>query len=115
MDGAPLTWKNLVSLGVSGGLLPCPSALVVMLSAIALGRVLFGLVLIIAFSIGLAGVLIATGLVMLYAGKLAARFLRGGHASGGLMRILPAGSALVVALLGLSIAAEAFLQTGLVK
>jgi nickel/cobalt exporter len=115
LEGAPLTWKNLVSLGISGGLLPCPSALVVMLSAIALGRVVFGLVLILAFSIGLAGVLIATGLVLLYAGKLAAGFIRGGRASGWFVRLVPVGSALVVALLGLVIATEAFLQTGLLK
>src|SRR5262249_18552635 len=43
-------WRSLFALGVSGGLLPCPSALVVMLAAISLGRIGFGLMLIVAFS-----------------------------------------------------------------
>ncbi|HEV2062019.1 MAG TPA: hypothetical protein VGR12_04130, partial [Solirubrobacteraceae bacterium] len=51
-DGQPVTWRSLVALGVSGGLVPCPSALVVLLSAIALHRVAFGLLLIVAFSVG---------------------------------------------------------------
>ena len=58
------------SLGVSGGLLPCPSALVLLLSAIALGRVALGLVLIVAFSLGLAGVLTGIGIALVYAGRL---------------------------------------------
>src|SRR5581483_6186133 len=71
------SWRNLLSLGISGGLVPCPSALVVMLSAIALGRVLYGLFLIVGFSLGLAGVLVGTGLVLLYAGKMAGRVFAG--------------------------------------
>lgn len=101
-----LTWKSLLSLGVSGGLLPCPSALVVMLSAIALGRVAFGLVLIVAFSLGLAGVLMATGIAFLYAGKCAGRFLRGDIAQNHFWKLISMGSALVVTLVGLGIAAE---------
>src|SRR5262249_18939025 len=65
-EGA-LTWRRLFALGVSGGLLPCPSALVVMLGAIALGRIAFGLLLIVAFSIGLAAVLTPIGLLFVYA------------------------------------------------
>ena len=48
--------KGLIAVGISGGLLPCPTALVVLLAAISLHRVAFGLVLIVAFSIGLASV-----------------------------------------------------------
>lgn len=114
MAGAALRWQSLVSLGVSGGLLPCPSALVVMLSAIALGRVGFGLILIVAFSVGLAGVLTLTGISLLYAGKYATRLFSGGR-SGWFLRVVPILSAFVVSLLGLGIAAEAFMQTGLVK
>src|SRR5207244_4609481 len=67
---APLGWRSLLALGVSGGLLPCPSALVVMLGAIALGRIAFGLLLIVAFSAGLAAVLTAIGLVLVHARHL---------------------------------------------
>ncbi len=59
--------KGLIALGISGGLLPCPTALVVMLGAIALGRTTYGLALVLAFSFGLAGVLTGIGLLMVYA------------------------------------------------
>lgn len=63
-------WQGLVLLGVSGGLLPCPTALVVMLGAIALERIVYGLVLIVAFSFGLAAVLTGIGVLLVYAGRL---------------------------------------------
>jgi ABC-type nickel/cobalt efflux system permease component RcnA len=63
-------WRGLVMLGISGGLLPCPTAIVVMLGAIALDRIIFGLALIGAFSLGLAAVLTGIGLALVYAGKL---------------------------------------------
>lgn len=107
------SWQNLLSLGISGGLLPCPSALVVMLSAIALGRVLYGLFLILGFSLGLAGVLVLTGLALLYAGKFAGRMF-GGNRVGTFMRYVPIVGAFLVALLGIGIALDAFLQTGFI-
>jgi nickel/cobalt exporter len=58
---------SLILLGASGGLVPCPTAMVLMLSAIALARTAFGLLLLIAFSLGLAGVLVGVGAVVLYA------------------------------------------------
>jgi high-affinity nickel-transport protein len=58
--------KQLLVLGITGGMLPCPAALVVMLSAVSLRRTGFGLFLIVAFSTGLAAVLIAVGLAMVY-------------------------------------------------
>jgi ABC-type nickel/cobalt efflux system permease component RcnA len=72
-DGQPVTAWRLVGLGIFGGLLPCPSAIVVMLSAIALHRVAFGLLLIVAFSLGLAAVLTAIGFALVYAGPLSKR------------------------------------------
>ena len=65
-----ISWGSLVALGASGGLVPCESALVLLLSAIALGRVGLGLVLLVSFSIGLAVVLMAIGILVLYAKKL---------------------------------------------
>jgi ABC-type nickel/cobalt efflux system permease component RcnA len=58
---------SLIALGASGGLVPCPTAMVLMLSAIALGRIAAGLLLLIAFSVGLAGVLVAVGAAVIYA------------------------------------------------
>lgn len=62
-----ITLGSLIALGASGGLVPCPSALVLLLFAISAGRVGLGLVLLAAFSLGLAGVLIAIGMLVLYA------------------------------------------------
>ena len=94
-DGRPVTWRSLLALGVSGGLVPCPSALVVLLSAIALHRVAFGLLLIVAFSIGLATVLVGIGLLLVYARHLFQRVSIGGRLA---PRLIPvAGAALIVA------------------
>src|SRR5262249_40944974 len=107
IDGAP-GLRSLVALGVSGGILPCPSALVVMLGAIALGRTAFGLVLILAFSTGLAVVLTAIGLVLVYARE------RFDHLplDGRLARYVPVPSAALISLAGLAILAEALLRIG---
>jgi len=62
-----ITLGSLIALGASGGLVPCPSALVLLLSSIALDRVGLGLLLLIAFSSGLAVVLMGIGVLVLYA------------------------------------------------
>ncbi len=98
------TASALLALGVSGGILPCPSALVVLLSAIALHRTGFGLVLIVSFSAGLAAVLSAIGILVVRAGRLLGKF----ESAGVWARRLPAFSALLIGALGLAIAARAF-------
>ena len=109
-DGRPLTWRSLLALGVSGGLLPCPSALVVMLSAISLGRVGYGLALIVAFSVGLAATLTAVGLLFVYA----SRFVTSrGAGRGRLVKVLPVLSSLVIACAGAAICYEALTQAGI--
>jgi ABC-type nickel/cobalt efflux system permease component RcnA len=65
-----ITLSSLIALGLSSGLVPCPSALVLLLSSIALGRVVLGLTLLTAFSAGLALVLMAIGAMVLYARHL---------------------------------------------
>jgi ABC-type nickel/cobalt efflux system permease component RcnA len=61
---SPLSRSGLIALGTSGGLFPSPSAVVVLLGAFALGRALLGLALIVAFSVGLAAVLVTIGLLL---------------------------------------------------
>lgn len=63
----PLSLRELCVLGITGGIVPCPAALVVLLSAFSLHRIGFGLYLITAFSVGLAFVLVAAGLLVVYA------------------------------------------------
>ena len=60
----------MIALGASGGLVPCESALVLLLGAIALGRVGLGLLLLVSFSLGLALVLMLIGVLVLYAKNL---------------------------------------------
>ena len=109
-DGSPITWRNLLALGISGGILPCPSALVVLLGAIALNRIGFGLILVLAFSLGLAGALTAIGMTFIYAGRLFERF----PSQGKIIRILPALSALFVSLIGIAISIKALAEIGIV-
>ncbi len=120
-DGRSLTWRGLIGLGIFGGLLPCPSAIVVMLSAIALHRVAFGLLLIVAFSFGLAGVLTCIGLLLVYAstllralpfaGSTGSRF---GSAFGAFaLRVFPAASAAAVVIAGIILTAHGLAQQGL--
>ncbi len=90
--------RGLVGAGVSAGIIPCPTALVVLLAAISLHRVGYGLVLIVAFSFGLAASISGIGLVAVTAKRLFART----SFQGPLIRLLPAVSAVVV--LGLGIA-----------
>jgi ABC-type nickel/cobalt efflux system permease component RcnA len=94
-----ITWGSLIALGASGGLVPCESALLLLLSAIALGRVALGLVLLISFSLGLAVVLMAIGVVVLYAKNLLPE--RSGAGRHPFFRWVPVASAAVVMCLGL--------------
>lgn len=110
-DGSPVTWRNLLLLGISGGLIPCPSALVVLLGAIGLGRIGFGLVLVLAFSLGLAAVLTVLGLLLVYTKSLFNQL----HTQIRFVRLLPAASALVIALIGVGITTQALWKIGLVR
>jgi ABC-type nickel/cobalt efflux system permease component RcnA len=104
--------RALLALGVTGGIVPCPAALVVLLSAIALQRVGFGLLLIVAFSVGLAGVLMTLGLLMVSARHVIARV----QGEGQLMtRWLPLTSAAVITIFGLVMLAQALMTAGMVQ
>lgn len=109
-DGAPVSWRSLLALGISGGLLPCPSALVVLLSAISLHRVGYGLLLVVAFSLGLAATLTAIGLAFVYAGRFMK--LSATASSSRLVRALPAVSAFVIMCVGVVVCYEALAQAG---
>jgi len=70
----PITWRSLFMLGLAGGIVPSASALVVLLSALALGRLGFGLLLILAFGFGMAVVLTTTGVLLVTASRFMARY-----------------------------------------
>jgi nickel/cobalt exporter len=90
-----MSWSGLAALGASGGLVPCESALVLLLTAIALRRVGLGLLLLVSFSLGLALVLMAIGILVIYAKNLLPQ-----SSGSPFFRWMPVASAAVVMLLG---------------
>lgn len=104
---------SLLGLGISGGAVPCPSALVVLLTAISYQKLMLGLLLIIVFSLGLASVLIAIGILTVVAGSFIKRF--SGDKEQTLFRILSIGSSIVIMLVGAGIAIKGLLDAGVLQ
>jgi ABC-type nickel/cobalt efflux system permease component RcnA len=104
--------KQLLALGISGGIIPCPAALVVLLSAVSMQRIGFGLLLIGAFSMGLAGVLVAVGMLMVYARRFMARFGVEGRI---ITRWLPLASSAFILLIGVGLTWQALVSAGLIQ
>ncbi len=105
-EGAsPFTPRGLVAIALSGGLLPSPAALIVLLGAISLGRVAFGISLVGAFSLGLAAALTAVGLLVIRARDLTTR--RMSSNAGRLLSLLSAGA---IVALGVVLTARAALS-----
>jgi len=95
---------QLLALGITGGIIPCPAALIVLLSAFALHRIGLGFFLIVAFSAGLAAVLIGFGMMAVYARRFVTRFQIDGSLT---KRWLPAASAAFISALGLILTIQA--------
>ena len=108
-DGSKVGIRSLLAIGVSGGLVPCPAALVLLLGAISLGRLGFGMVLVVVFSVGLAVVLTGIGLLMVYARRLFERYTFEAR----MPRLLPVVSAAAISCVGLVILLGAMGQIGL--
>jgi ABC-type nickel/cobalt efflux system permease component RcnA len=98
--------SDLLTLGISGGLVPCPEALGIMLIAIGLNRISFGLGLVVAFSFGLAAILIIIGVLLVRSKSLLDGVGRYGEHW---QTVLPLVSAIIVTLLGLGIVAKGLL------
>jgi nickel/cobalt exporter len=96
---------QLFTLGITGGIVPCPAALIVLLSAFALHRVGLGFFLIVAFSVGLAAVLIGFGMSMVYARRFMTRLQVDGPLT---RRWLPVASSAFITVLGLILTVQAF-------
>jgi ABC-type nickel/cobalt efflux system permease component RcnA len=110
--GGDVSLRALFALGITGGIVPCPAALVVLLSAISLNRVAFGLMLIVAFSLGLAAVLITIGLLIVSARRLMTR----SHGNGPLVtRWLPLASSAMMTVLGAAIVVQGLRAAGVLR
>ena len=108
-----LGWRSLVAVGFAGGLVPSPSALLVLLGAIALGRTWFGLVLVTAYGVGMAATLAAAGLLLVRARNLFERraaLRRRPSRSARLARVLPLATSTIIIAVGLTLAARAALK-----
>jgi len=93
-----VSMAQLFTLGITGGIIPCPAALIVLLSAFALHRIGLGFFLIVAFSVGLAAVLISFGMAMVYARRFMSRLQVDGPLT---KRWLPVASSAFITVLGL--------------
>ncbi len=100
--------RGLVGMGIAGGLVPSPSALVILLSAIALGRTAFGVLLVIGYGLGMAATLTAAGVLLI---KIRDRYQRRAHSGSGRVRaiahrweiVAPYGMAALVLIVGLGL------------
>lgn len=103
--------KQLLSMGLAGGLVPSPSALVVLLGAVALGRAWFGVLLVIAYGIGLALTLMGAGMLLaFFEARLRSWSLRSGRGAlmiGPAITILPLVSAFALVGAGTLLVARA--------
>ena len=104
-DHGDLRPRALLAMGASAGLIPCPSALVVLLGAVAQHQIGLGMVLIVAFSAGLAATLTGLGLLVVAAGRVSARL--SGARAGRVLAVLPALSAVAIVAVGLALTAQA--------
>lgn len=110
-DDSRVSIRELLALGITGGIVPCPAALVVLLSAVAIGRIVFGLFLILAFSTGLAAALIFFGIATLYARRLISWFR---NDSPMISRWLPMTSSAVITIIGVTMTLTSLMSTGII-
>jgi nickel/cobalt transporter (NicO) family protein len=105
---AQVSRRGLVGMGIAGGLVPSPSALVVLLSAIALGRTTFGVILVLAYGLGMAATLTVAGLLLV---RVRDRLQQRASARAGLgslttrwLRFSPYATALLIVAVGIGLA-----------
>lgn len=105
-----ITLSSLITLGISGGMVPCPTALVVLLVAVSLQRIFFGLGLILSFSLGLAFVLIMLGILIVKSARIISRF----RGESRLIQFLPVLSASVIIVIGSCMIVNALLSANII-
>ena len=104
--GSTITWRSLFVLGLAGGLIPSTSALLILLGSIAAGRPAFGIVLVVAFGLGMALVMGGVGIALVLARGRLERF-DGASALGRASTLVPLAAAVLVLGLGLYLTAQA--------
>jgi ABC-type nickel/cobalt efflux system permease component RcnA len=94
-------------MGLVGGLVPSPSALVVLLGAVALGRTWFGVLLVVSYGAGMAACLVGLGALLARGGRLLRRANRGGPWVRRLGKALPLLTSVVIVVVGVGLAGQA--------
>jgi ABC-type nickel/cobalt efflux system permease component RcnA len=106
-DPLPISRRMLIAMGTAGGLVPSPSALVVLLGAIALGRTWFGIALVLGYGVGMSATLVAAGLLIIRARSRIDARIQPGSRVGRLVLALPVITATFVIVAGTGLAARA--------
>ena len=101
-----LSWRGIVAMGAAAGLIPCPSALVVLLGAVAQGQIALGMLMIVAFSLGLAATLTGLGIAVVSAGRVLGRL----NLPSRVVTAIPAVSALLIVGVGIVLTVQAVPQ-----
>ena len=101
----------LIGLGISGGLVPCPEALVVLLAAISLNKLLLGMLVLVAFSAGLAALLVLIGILVVSATRVS----KGLYPSDETIRKVSIVSYIVICCMGLVIATRSLVDGGIIS
>ncbi|MEW6225109.1 MAG: hypothetical protein AB1627_10830 [Chloroflexota bacterium] len=110
--GSAVTWRGLFVLGLAGGLVPSTSALLILLAAVAVGATAWGVILVVAFGLGMAAVMAGVGLAFVYARGLVGRLPSArGHAAAA--RLVPLGASLVVLVVGVLLTNQALAAAAL--
>lgn len=110
-EASQVRFWNLLTLGLTGGIVPCPGALFVMMMALTSGRAAAGLYLITVFSIGLAGALMIIGVTMVKSRRLFDRYSPNSR----FVQILPVLSSLVILLVGCIFFVNGLVKHGIVQ
>jgi ABC-type nickel/cobalt efflux system permease component RcnA len=109
-ESGAITWGSIVALGISGGIVPCPAGIVIMLTAVSMGRTAFGLLVLALFSAGMAAVLVLVGVLSIVARPFVERWTGGGR----VMRALPRVSALIIIALGIFMIVRFLVSGGII-
>lgn len=104
-------FRDIITLGIAGGMVPCPSAMVILLFAIAVNQILFGLLLIISFSLGLASVLIFIGVCVIKTSGFLEKF----DTVNSWIQRLPVFSAGIIMVLGIFICLNSLIEAGILR
>ncbi len=100
---------DLFTLGIAGGIIPCPDAIVILLIGVAMNRILYGIIIILAFGLGLAVVLITIGILVISTRSFIQKFTGRDNL---ILYRLPMVSAIIIIIIGLMLGIQTLIGSG---